>query len=73
MRRNIMGSLCGLLLLTTAISACGAYTSAQQGSLGELPTAPPAPTYAPLPTEVVQGAPAIENPNGRLKKAESSK
>ncbi|XSG74653.1 hypothetical protein ACP8Y2_21020 [Herpetosiphon llansteffanensis] len=63
MRRNIMGSLCGLVLLTTTLSACGAYTSAQQGSLGELPTAPPAPTYAPLPAEVVPAAPAIENPN----------
>lgn len=63
MRRNIMGSLGGLALLTIVISGCGAVTSAQQEQQITIPTAPPAPTYAPIEAEAIPEAPSVENPN----------
>lgn len=59
MRRNHLASLAGSLLLAGLLSGCGAVTTAQSQPELQLPTAPPAPTSAPLADPAIAAAPAL--------------
>lgn len=62
MRQKLMLLLSAILLLSVVLSACGTPTTAQSGTLNELPTAPPAPTYPPAAKPSIPPAPATTLP-----------
>jgi hypothetical protein len=51
-----------MVMLSIIISACGSATLAQTGDVGQLPTAPPAPTYAPAAEAEIPPAPNSSQP-----------
>jgi hypothetical protein len=62
MRPTLMRSVFVLVLLSAIMSACGSAGLAQSGDLGQVPTPPPAPTYAPADQPAIPAAPAATLP-----------